>query len=559
MKNKLHIYRRVSQKIQETEGDSLTTQLEIGKDVCKRLKKQKVVSGFKDWNEGPKSSSKDDFSNRPILNRLLLEIEQGNVKHLFCYDTDRLSRNEKTWFIIRQSIKDNNVKLHTRNGELDLNDPTDSFLTGILGYVNQYTNEQRKIRSIIGRENQVRQGKFPGGEPNFGYVNIDKKYRRNEEEVVWVKKMFNIMDKGGSIKQISELFTNNGVKPKRSKTWNFGTIQKMLMNRIYVGEHMWKGIQMKTPQIISHSQFDRVQKKLGSRYISNNKTHFYLLTPLITCGHCGSTFYGMNNIKNGSKIYYCPTKQNNWRGNGNKKCSLKKNINIERTDELVWNSVLETVSSSVFMKERFKTDILKQKGKNVETVTQQIRKLDKRIKRLKLDEHRILKGISNIEVERLTEKILPETYQMTKDSLVDGLNGVRSSIQEVQDNISIKNEEKGWVDWVSRYGFELEKKSKMSNQEKKDYLHRNIEEIIVKQTDSKEGHELQIKFKLPIYKDSLSYKDKTNKRKGYEVKEGKSERGVFLEHKLGNPNNVFKKKVSNSTHMLNLLHSYGLS
>ena len=94
----------------------------------------------------------------------------------------------------------------------------------------------------------------------------------------------------------------------------------------------------------------------------------------------------------------------------------------------------------------------------------------------------------------------------------------------------------------------------MSNQEKKDYLHRNIEEIIVKQTDNKEGHELQIKFKLPIYKDSLSYKDKTNKRKGYEVKEGKSERGVFLEHKLGNPNNVFKKKVSNSTHTSNLLH-----
>ena len=149
MKQQLHIYRRVSSTIQMTEGDSLSTQLELGKGVCERLKKDKIVSSYKDWNEGAKSSAKDDFSNRPILNRLLLEIDSGKIKHLFVYDTDRLSRNENTWFIIRQRIKENKVKLYTRTGELDLNDPTDNFLTGILGFVNQYTNEQRKIRSII--------------------------------------------------------------------------------------------------------------------------------------------------------------------------------------------------------------------------------------------------------------------------------------------------------------------------------------------------------------------------------------------------------------------------
>ena len=558
MKDKLHIYRRVSQKIQETEGDSLTTQLELGKDVGKRLKKQKIVKGIKDWNEGSQSSSKDDFSNRPKLNRLLVDIEDGQVKHLFVYDTDRLSRNEKTWFIIRDTIRRNKVTLYTRNGVLDLNDVTDNFLTQILGVVNQYTNEQRKIRSVIGRENRIKQGFFTGGLPNFGYKNVDKKYQINEEERVWVKKMFNIIDKGGSIKEIKDLFDTNGVQPRHKKgLWNTLSIRRMLENKIYIGEHEWKGIKVTTPQIISQSQFDRVQKILNKHSWKNNNTskNFYLLTPLLTCGHCGSKFNGRVNKGRGQKFYFCPSKGNSWRGGKKIDCDIKKNVNIDRTNELVWRTVMDTISSSHFMKEKFKKDVLNQKKKTVTSVSQEIKKLDSRIKRLRNEEKRTYEGISKVEVERLTEKILPETYQMIKDNLMDGLQGIQKKISKVEYEISMRNEERGWVDWISKYGLEVEKKKGLSEESKKEYLHEIITKIVVTQTKDKEGHELEILFRLPIVKDSLLYKDKTNKRKGYEVKEGGSEREVFLEHKLGNPNNVFKKKVDSSTHTSNLLDS----
>jgi len=546
MKETLHGYRRVSSKVQSVEGDSLTTQLEIGKDWSTKLKMR-----YQDWNEGPQSSSKDDFHNRPRLNRLLLHISQGKVKHLYVFDLDRLSRNEQTWFIIRNTIRDNGVKLYTRNGQMDLSNPTDNLLSGVLGLLSQFTNEQNKIRSQIGKENRVRQGKFPGGKPNFGYINIDKEYKVSGEEKPFVQKMFKMFDSRKSIKDIQQMLTDSPMKPRHSLSWNTMTIQRMLENRIYTGTHVWKGIKIPVPELISESLFERVQKKLGTRYVSNNKKRVYLLTPLLKCGSCTSTFYGLVNSKNGSKIYYCPSKQNNWKGSKKTNCSVTKNINITRTDEMVWNSVLDTVNSSVFMKQKFKEEILNKKKQKHTSVDEDIKLLDLRIKRLRKDEQVILKSISKVEVERLKKKIEPDVYSMIKDNLSDELNGFRSKIQGCKDEISMLNEEKGWIDWITRFGVDMNNKSNMSEEEKRTYLHEIIEEIIVTQSKDKKGHILDVKFKLPIVKDSISYKDKTNKRKGYSVKDGKSEQKVLVNHVVGGS----KKKEPKVTHMLNSFNS----
>ena len=89
MTNILHIYTRVSSAIQQEEGTSLENQKQMG------IKKAMELGfDFKVWNEGGQSSFNDDLSNRPELVSLLMEIEAGKVKHLFVYNTDRLSRNQ---------------------------------------------------------------------------------------------------------------------------------------------------------------------------------------------------------------------------------------------------------------------------------------------------------------------------------------------------------------------------------------------------------------------------------------------------------------------------------
>ena len=50
------------------------------------------------WNEGGQSGSKDDLGNRPKLLEILTQIEQGVIKHLYVWNTDRLSRKQPKVF-----------------------------------------------------------------------------------------------------------------------------------------------------------------------------------------------------------------------------------------------------------------------------------------------------------------------------------------------------------------------------------------------------------------------------------------------------------------------------
>jgi hypothetical protein len=80
---------------------------------------------------------------------------------------------------------------------------------------------------------------------------------------------------------------------------------------------------------------------------------------------------------------------------------------------------------------------------------------------------------------------------MIKDNLSDQLNGFKSKIQECRDEISMKNEEYSWTDWVSRFGIDLEMKSNLSEKDKRTYLQEIIDKIIVTQSKDKEvqsGH-----------------------------------------------------------------------
>jgi len=123
----LHIYTRVSSVIQQEEGTSLEAQKQLG------IKKANELGyDHRLWNEGGQSSFYDDLKNRPVLVSLLTLIESGTVKHLFVYNTDRLSRNQQTWAVIRYKLLAHGVTLHTASGQMKLKNPVDDLMLGIL-------------------------------------------------------------------------------------------------------------------------------------------------------------------------------------------------------------------------------------------------------------------------------------------------------------------------------------------------------------------------------------------------------------------------------------------
>ena len=167
-KDTLHIYIRVSTKEQKDNNTSLETQRVIGEGLSKSL-----GINYKVWDEGSQSSFKDDLDNRPILLELLTEVDKGNVSKLYVWNTDRLSRNQKVWGLIRYKLKTNNVLLYvgSDSNPIDLSDPMDDLLVGLLSEISQYDNKLRMERFRLGRINRVKNGFWYGGPTPFGYMN----------------------------------------------------------------------------------------------------------------------------------------------------------------------------------------------------------------------------------------------------------------------------------------------------------------------------------------------------------------------------------------------------
>ena len=179
-KESLHIYTRVSTQSQE-EGTSLDYQKELG---------EKCANDFglipELHNEGVYSSSSENPMERPVLRKLLARIENGEIRNLFVYNQDRLSRDGIAWATIKVILMKNKVSLFTGNGVINFENPMDRLLFGVITEITSYENTLRSERTRQGKLRSLREGKiWKGGPANFGYSIKEKQLISNEDEVSW--------------------------------------------------------------------------------------------------------------------------------------------------------------------------------------------------------------------------------------------------------------------------------------------------------------------------------------------------------------------------------------
>ena len=84
------------------------------------------------------------------------------------------------------------------------------------------------------------------------------------------------------------------------------------------------------------------------------------------------------------------------------------------------------------------------------------------------------------------------------------------------------------MDWISKFSDRIDKMSDFSPEEKHEFLDGVIDNIQVSTLDTR-THEVIIKFKIPYVEDSIKWNDKSNKSKGYTVKDGGFEIGVEID------------------------------
>jgi len=280
------------------------------------------------------------------------------VKHLFVYNTDRLSRNQQTWAVIRYKLLEHSVTLHTGTGQMKLKNPVDDLMLGILSEISQYDNRIRAERSRLGRFHKVQQGSWKGGAPPFGYRLLNRRLEVDPFESEWIRKIYEWYCHNVPIKEIQSRLSMQGVMTRRGNTqWSLGSIQMILRNPVYVGHFEYtdkmlgETVRISTPPILEPYLFQIAQEKRKAsrshRHLVNASKHFYLLRGLLRCGHCGLPMGGRSHKAGHQHVYYCVYKERRWkteekehakwqRGTG---CSMTRSVNIERTDQLVWSMI----------------------------------------------------------------------------------------------------------------------------------------------------------------------------------------------------------------------------
>lgn len=205
----------------------------------------------------------------------------------------------------------------------------------------------------------------------FGYDIVNKEYVINEKEAKVVRKIFDMRQKGYSLIDISVELNKLGYKTKRGTEFKKNSLYDLLKNEKYIGNYIYgKGTkddhrnlnenmirhEGTIPAIISKEVFEAVNKKKEDKKESTASKNFYLLTGLIKCGECGSTYTGTTQTtkKKNGKIYknqYYRCVSNTKIGKCNSRM-IKKELIEEKvvsllTKQLLNNETIDTIVNNI--------------------------------------------------------------------------------------------------------------------------------------------------------------------------------------------------------------------
>jgi len=500
LSEKLHIYTRVSTSAQEDDGTSLESQKELGIHRAKELGMLYQV-----WNEGGQSSHGDDLKNRPQLSSILTEVDNGNIKHLWVYNTDRLSRNENTWSLIRLKLIKNHVTLYTASGLFSLSNPLDKLLLGVLSEISSYDNQLRAERSRIGKIKRIQQGCWMGGPPPYGYMIQNKHLIPNPDEVTWVHYIFKNYADGKSAREIRQGLMENGIKTRRDNSvWSLGSIEALLTNTHYSGYYVVqdkiakKSIRVICPALLDNDLIQAVAKqrlKRRERRVRESKIqHFYLLRDFLVCGHCGARFSGRIFEKQNRSVYYCPRKQRNYVNKGTSrviKCTNSRYLKIDKTDSLVWETVIHTLGH--YGNRSYKDD---QEIKKPEELAELTIRLNKEIKILSREIQEASNSLINVE----SDALLSRRTSVERERIIGKIEAHRSNLELKKDKLEKElhafGQQKRWSTWFKEFRDDIVKIAMIPPGEQRYRFLKGVIDSIKVETLSARQHRLSIQFNL---------------------------------------------------------------
>jgi DNA invertase Pin-like site-specific DNA recombinase len=178
---------------------------------------------------------------RPALQRLLRDIEQGLVDVIVVYKIDRLSRSLMDFAKLVEVMDAHGVTFvsvtqsfntTTSMGRLTLN-----ILLSFAQFEREVIGERIRDKFAASRA----RGMWMGGKVPLGYEVVARKLVMHEAEAARVRRVFELFVETGSGVETVRRLRAEAVTAKSGRPLNKGDVYKLLHNRTYVGDATHKG------------------------------------------------------------------------------------------------------------------------------------------------------------------------------------------------------------------------------------------------------------------------------------------------------------------------------
>jgi DNA invertase Pin-like site-specific DNA recombinase len=183
-------------------------------------------------------SASDKSVKRPGYNKMVTAYDRGEFDALVCYDLDRLTRQPRQLEDWIDAAEERGLALVTANGEADLTTDGGRTYARVKVAFAKGEVERKAARQRRAAKQRSELGRPPLGVRLTGYT-VKGEVVPDEAEII--RRIFKLFHHGESLRSITKMLTDDGVRTRRGTPWNPSTIRSILVNPRYAGRAVYQG------------------------------------------------------------------------------------------------------------------------------------------------------------------------------------------------------------------------------------------------------------------------------------------------------------------------------
>ena len=238
--------------------------------------------------------------DRPGISQVIKDVRAGYVKKVIVWKLDRLSRSQKDVLILLEDVfLENGCNFISIMESFDTSTPFGRCMVGILAAFAQMERENIKIRTMMGKQACLKEGRYFSGRAPIGYqyeMQTNGKLALIVDAYTSkaVQDMYRLYAAGKSVSAVAKHTKETyGLYPSIDNHAAAGQISRVMRNPVYMGkvrmkEEWYDG---KHEPLVDADIWNRVNERLSQNQQAFKRSYGNsdgLLCGILFCGDCGA-------------------------------------------------------------------------------------------------------------------------------------------------------------------------------------------------------------------------------------------------------------------------------